>query len=329
MRDVKDLLEPLSRREMPDRWEAIQRRHVDPLPDPRRSRVGAYVMAAVVSLLAVAVIAWLAPLGTDDPLPRSWGESQPPWWLVQKAYELAYENGDLTPESADWILADEETIASATGQQGDGSNEPLYVVVLHGDFTAYGAKGVTGEDPSTGTVLFARIEPDPDGVMAWGVRSNEVDVAGLQSFTLPDLSQMFLTADGWRIALPPSWHAQGSSIQWEGEPVEQVVIANTSLTALTFAYEPMPVVADTGFLPDGVALVATTVPPGFPDLPSYAPPLSLSDFERSTGADGSTIGMALMQGPEHRYAVTVRIGPEASPVDRAAIEAALGSIAFA
>ena len=62
MRDLKDLLEPLGDRPMPDRWDSIQRRPVQPLPELHRSRVGAGFAAAAIALLAIAVIVWLSPL---------------------------------------------------------------------------------------------------------------------------------------------------------------------------------------------------------------------------------------------------------------------------
>ena len=37
MRDLKDLLEPLGDRPMPDRWDSIQRRPVQPLPESHRA----------------------------------------------------------------------------------------------------------------------------------------------------------------------------------------------------------------------------------------------------------------------------------------------------
>ena len=39
MRDLKDLLEPLGDRPMPDRWDSIERRSVGPLPEVHRARV--------------------------------------------------------------------------------------------------------------------------------------------------------------------------------------------------------------------------------------------------------------------------------------------------
>ena len=64
MRDLKDLLKPLGDRPMPDRWDSIQHREVGPMPEePHRSRLGAGIAAGAIAILAIAVIAWLSPLG--------------------------------------------------------------------------------------------------------------------------------------------------------------------------------------------------------------------------------------------------------------------------
>jgi len=98
MRDLKDLLEPLGDRPMPDRWDSIQRRPVQPLPELHRSRVGAGFAAAAIALLAIAVIVWLSPLraphedpaGYGDPSmwqryvsPQGWNAALPPGWTGQ------------------------------------------------------------------------------------------------------------------------------------------------------------------------------------------------------------------------------------------------------
>jgi len=56
MRDLKDLLEPLGDRPMPDRWDSIQRRPVQSLPEPHRSRLAPGIAAAAVAILAIAAI---------------------------------------------------------------------------------------------------------------------------------------------------------------------------------------------------------------------------------------------------------------------------------
>jgi hypothetical protein len=98
MRDLKDLLEPLGDRPMPDRWDAIQHRPVHPIPEPHHSRLGAGIAAAAVAILAIAVIVWLSPLGAPheepagygDPStwqryvsPHGWNAALPPGWTGQ------------------------------------------------------------------------------------------------------------------------------------------------------------------------------------------------------------------------------------------------------
>jgi hypothetical protein len=98
MRDLKDLLEPLGDRPMPDRWESIQHRPVRPMPEPHRSRLGAGIAAVAIALLAIGVIVWLLPLqGTgNEPgsstspqpsryvSPQGWTVSVPPGWTTQE-----------------------------------------------------------------------------------------------------------------------------------------------------------------------------------------------------------------------------------------------------
>src|SRR3954462_14004345 len=113
MRDLKDLLEPLGDRPMPDRWDSIQRRRVGPLPEPHRSRLGAGVAAGVVAVLAIAVIAWLSPLGGPSEQPTSPTAGPPPSWLVDQAYQLAYAKGDLSPHRAGGVLTGAKNNAPA------------------------------------------------------------------------------------------------------------------------------------------------------------------------------------------------------------------------
>jgi hypothetical protein len=94
MPDLKQLLEPLERREMPDRWDAIRARPPHPLPDLDRSRLSAYVTAGAVAVLAVAIVVLLLPLRTGT-VTSTAGNEQAPAWLVRKACAQAYSNGDV------------------------------------------------------------------------------------------------------------------------------------------------------------------------------------------------------------------------------------------
>jgi hypothetical protein len=93
MRDLKDLLEPLGDRPMPDRWESIQHRQVGPLPEPRRSRVGAGIAAAAIAILAIAVIVWLSPLGGTGEQPASPSPPAPNQYVSPQGWMVALPSG--------------------------------------------------------------------------------------------------------------------------------------------------------------------------------------------------------------------------------------------
>jgi hypothetical protein len=98
MRDLKDLLEPLGDRPMPDRWDSIQRRPVKPLPEPHRSRVGAGFAAAAIALLAIAVIVWLLPLGRTGTEPESSTPPQPSKYVSPQGWTVTLPPGWTTQE---------------------------------------------------------------------------------------------------------------------------------------------------------------------------------------------------------------------------------------
>ena len=327
MPDLKQLLEPLERREMPDRWDAIQGRPLRPVPLPPRSRVSAYAVAALVAIVAIAAVVRLAPLGSEASPPLS-GSSQPPEWLAETAYRFAYQNGDMLPDRAAWSMDDLSASLGMPVAQGPDPSVPLYSIVLYGHFTAYGEKGIDDGPPSTGTMVFARVASDDHQVVAWGVSDEAVDLSDLQPLILPDPAHVLSSPEGWRIAVPPPWETQQATVTWDGAQIQQTIVSTVMPGSLTFAYEPMPIVAAPGFPADGVALVVTATPLGSMPFAPHSTPLSFGDFERSTGADGSTEGILLVQGPDRQYAVTVRIGPDASALDRAALDETLASLTF-
>jgi hypothetical protein len=98
MRDLKDLLEPLGDRPMPDRWDAIQHRPVHPMPEPHRSRLGAGIAAAAVAILAIAVIVWLSPLGGTGPEPESSTSPQPSRYVSPQGWTVPLPPGWTTSE---------------------------------------------------------------------------------------------------------------------------------------------------------------------------------------------------------------------------------------
>ena len=98
MRDLKDLLEPLGDRPMPDRWDAIQHRPVHPMPEPHRSRLGAGIAAAAVAILAIGVIVWLSPLRGTGPEPESSTPPQPSQYVSPQGWTVPLPPGWTTEE---------------------------------------------------------------------------------------------------------------------------------------------------------------------------------------------------------------------------------------
>jgi len=96
MRDLKDLLEPLGDRPMPDRWDAIQRRSPGPLPEPHRSRLGAGIAAGVVAVLAIAVIVWLSPLRDTGQQPEASTSPQPNQFVSPQGWTVTVPPGWTT-----------------------------------------------------------------------------------------------------------------------------------------------------------------------------------------------------------------------------------------
>src|SRR6476646_4287258 len=195
MRDLKDLLEPLGDRPMPDRWDSIQHRPVGQLPEAHRSRLGAGMAAAAIAILAIAVIAWLSPLGGTGEQPGASTGGAPPSWLVDQAYQAAYQNGDIAPDQAEWVLTDANTIAPAVGLQSGDPNVQEYLIVLHGTFTGYDASVPAGASLPTGKVLTAAYAPDSQQVTDFGIGDQLVSVPGLTPFDLPDASQIYISPE--------------------------------------------------------------------------------------------------------------------------------------
>ena len=98
MRDLKDLLEPLGDRPMPDRWESIQHRPVHPMPEPHRSRLGAGVAAVAIALLAIGVIVWLSPLEGTGNEPESSASPQPSQYVSPQGWTVPVPPGWTTQE---------------------------------------------------------------------------------------------------------------------------------------------------------------------------------------------------------------------------------------
>jgi len=324
MSDLKELLEPLQRREMPDRWEAIQWRPIAPMPEPRRSRTGAFVVSGIVGLVAIAVIARLSPLGGGgEAIPRE--PNAPPAWLVKQAYSLAVENEDPTPDGAWWTTTTANTITPSPGPPTGSPMPPRYLVVLEGDFVANAVPVLSGEGAPKGHWTYATFDPDSHGRLDFGIGNEAVDVSTMQPLDLSP--QPFTAGAGWTALLPPGW--QATPIDPKDPAQAQVVISATDPSAFLYSPDPVPNVTTAGFPVDGVAVVVTKAPPGVGSFAPVSPPVSLgTDAERSSGADGSTSEIVLVQGPDAVYSIAVRTGRKASSIDVKAVHDVVASIGF-
>jgi hypothetical protein len=325
MRDLKDLLEPLGDRPMPDRWDSIQRRPVQPLPEPHRSRLGAGIAAAAIAILAIAVIAWLSPLGGGGEEPAATG-GPPPAWLVDQAYQLAYANGDLTPDDAAWVLTDANTIAPAVGLQSGDPNVQEFLVVLQGDFTGYEASVPAGTNLPTGHVVSATFDADSHAQLDFGIGDQPVTVPGLTSFDLPDASQIFISPSGWTIPVPPGWQARATTVPAPRGPAQGTIVTNGS-AASSAPSGSEPAVAAANFPAAGVAIVISDLPPDGQTQP-VVPPLHWSDFTQVANDQGSTAWRVSLEGPRQIFSVEVRVGDDASPQDTAALHDMLAALTF-
>jgi hypothetical protein len=327
MRDLKDLLKPLGDRPMPDRWDPIQHRQVGPMPEePHRSRLGAGIAAAAIAILAIAVIAWLSPLGGTGEQAGEQAGGPPPSWLVDQAYQLAYNNGDITPDSAEWVLTDANTIAPAVGLQSGDPNVQEYLVVLRGNFTGYGASVPPGANLPTGKILSAAFDATSQAQTDWGISDQAVSVPGLATFDLPDPSQIFISPEGWTMPLPPGWRARGTTVPAPRGPAQGTLITNSAAASSTPSGTETAVAA-AGFPAAGVAMVISDLPPDGQTQP-VVPPLHWTDFTQVSNDQGSTAWRVSLEGPRQVFSFEVRVGDQASPQDTAALHDMIAALAF-
>lgn len=311
---------------MPDRWDSIQHRPIEPMPEPRRSRLGAGIAAGVVAVLAIAVIAWLSPLGGSGEQPAATAGGPPPSWLVDQAYQLAYENGDIVPDRAEWVLTDANTIAPAVGLQSGDPNVQEYLVVLNGHFTGYRASVPSGANLPTGHVLSAAFDANSQAQTDWGISNDAAPVAGLTSFDLPDASQIFVSPEGWTMPIPPSWHARATTVPAPRGPAQGTLITNSAAAASTPSATETAVAA-ANFPAAGVAMVISDLPPDGQTQP-VVPPLHWSDFTQASNDQGSTAWRVSLEGSRQIFSMEVRVGEDASPQDTAALHDMIATLAF-
>jgi len=136
---------------MPDRWDAIQRRSVGPLPEPHRSRLGAGIAAGIVAVLAIGVVVWLSPLRDTGQQPGSsispqpnqfvspqgWTVTVPPGWTTE-AFSIGRPGGAM-----------QGTVISSQPVGAPALNEFAIPVISDVDFPSDAVALVVGDLPDT------------------------------------------------------------------------------------------------------------------------------------------------------------------------------------
>jgi len=330
MPDLKDLLRPLDDEPMPDRWDRIRRRPIEPIEDPRRSRrIVPLATATAVSLLVVAVIAALGPLrGSGHQTVGGTGTDQPPSWLVDAAYREAYGMGDMIPDSARWTLLPRSAIPTPVGPDGAGDPTENYVVVLHGNFVGYTLSAPSGASLPKGSVLSIAYEPNTHDVTDLGLGDQDVDLAGLQPLTLPGPEDTYTSPQGWSIAVPPGWKTMPLTDGWSQAAGPGAVISNHNPELPLAQGGSFPQASPDGFPTNGLTLVIAKLNGIIPGtFNPKAPPLSYDDFAKGSAPGGrSTLDTMVFSGPDGEYTATVRTGRDASPIDIAAIHDVVASL---
>ncbi|MDP9224327.1 MAG: hypothetical protein M3P18_10800 [Actinomycetota bacterium] len=327
MRDLKELLQPLEDQEMPDRWSEIGRASPRPLPEPHRSRIGTFVLLVAVLAVVGLILATLKPLGRNEQTPGN--ASEPPTWLVDLAYRISYQSGDITPTSAQWVLSD----ARAVGPTGSSADPKVreYLVVLHGHFVENEASVPYGAAAPTGSVLTFAVQAETRRLTDLGVGDREVRVEGLQSFGLPPASHTYTDSRGWTVAVPPGWSVQRFDLTTSSDsPVVGAMLSNVRLPApVGSSRTPPPQASGVGFPSGAVALVIATTVPNWGGQHVWQPPLSVGDMWKGSASAGTPYLEGLdFTGAGQLYMATIKVGAQASKVDQAAAASVLASLRF-
>jgi hypothetical protein len=320
MPDLKKLLEPLDDESLPDRWSSISRREVRPLPEPRRSRVPVFAVAAAVVALLVAAVFGLSPLTQEGDQRQPGSTDQPPDWLVQAAYQAAYGSGDLLPDSAAWALLPRNAIPTPVGTAGAGSTGLEYVIVLEGHFTAYWASVPAGASLPTGSVLSIAYDATTHAVTDSSVGDGDPGIEDLMPFTLPTPDQVYASPEGWSVPVPPGWNVSAGP--------RSTVVATSNVPTPT---QGGPYSSLSDFPDDGIAVTVSRDFRPTSAAPAY-PPLSFSkDFNVVWGPDGRTAAVwaRLVGGAPGVFQMSVELGPDASPIDRSALREMIAAFTFA
>ncbi len=113
----------------------------------------------------------------------------PPAYVVKIAEQQAKENGDPTPAGAVAIDTTRGAAMHAAAAGGvDGSQIPVWLVVLHGHFTDRNASVPAGQPLPTGRVIVFTINQRTHQIMDFGIGDRPPNLSSLgsvENFSMP------------------------------------------------------------------------------------------------------------------------------------------------
>jgi len=101
--------------------------------------------------------------------------------LTVLAKEMASGADDPNVTVGDAVLTTQQAAVTATSGSLVNTNQPAYLVQLHGHFTALGASVPAGAKLPTGTYLSFIVDASSGSVIDWGVSSRKANLFALGS----------------------------------------------------------------------------------------------------------------------------------------------------
>ncbi len=95
------------------------------------------------------------------------------------ALQMAATNGETAPTSLEYVATTRQAAAQLTAQAGVDSDQPVYLVSVHGAFVGHMAKRPAGTAEPQGTVLTVTIDPKTGRITDWGIEQTTPKLTSL------------------------------------------------------------------------------------------------------------------------------------------------------
>ncbi len=131
----------------------------------------------------IITVAAAAALGLGVYLAQAASSHSPgaPTWLQSLAAQEAFNNGDASPTSAQWVLTTERAAAPLIGLTSATApdNAPEYVVVMIGQFVDNNAFMPSGASAPRGTCIAFTVDPSSHVIRDFGIAPRPLDTSSV------------------------------------------------------------------------------------------------------------------------------------------------------